>query len=261
MSSPNPENSRSSVDVEHLNKLEAIVRRGLDTHHEVGNALAEISDQRLYRTSHRTFEAYLRDRWGMSRSCGDQLIQAAEAAARPSAGVDSSAPAPATPSPARAPAPARRDGTDGLALVWEQARREFGADDVTAVDIRLTVHKRQQPPQLTPGAWPNVERPAELEAGALLRRLRWLMTESSGTIAHIAHQLETCAVELDDDACDQLRDDVLVLDEDIATLKALLAPPVDWDAAHGRLIAGEVPPFEDDFDEDDEGHLPDLPPF
>ena len=44
MSSPNPENSRSSVDVEHLNKLEAIVRRGLDTDHEVGNALAEISD-------------------------------------------------------------------------------------------------------------------------------------------------------------------------------------------------------------------------
>jgi hypothetical protein len=91
-----------------------------------------------------------------------------------------------------------------------------------------------------------------LEDGELLRRLRRLMTESSGTIANIAHQLETRAAELDDDACDQLRDDVLVLEEDIATLKGQLVAPVDWDAEHERLIAGELPSFEDDFDEDDE---------
>ena len=79
------------------------------------------------------------------------------------------------------------------------------------------------------------------------------MTESSGTLAYIAHQLETRAGELDDDACEQLRDDVLTLEDDIATLKALLLTPVDWDAEHRRMIAGELPPFEDDFDEDDDG--------
>jgi hypothetical protein len=125
---------------------------------------------------------------------------------------------------------------------------------VTAVDIHLTVHQRQQPTRLKPDAWPTPQPRAELEAGDLLRRLRWLMTESSGTLANIAHQLETRAAELDDDACDQLREDVLILDEDIATLKALLIAPVDWDVEHERLIAGELPPFEDDFDEDDDNH-------
>jgi hypothetical protein len=229
MSSSNPENSRSSAEVEHLNKLETIVQRGLDAHLEAGHALAEISDTWLYRATHPTFEAYLRERWAMSRSRGGQLIQAAETAA-----------------------PVRRDGTDGLAIVWEQARQEFGSDDVSAIDIHVTVHKRDQPTQLTPDPSPGAQPPAEVEAGDLLRRLRWLMTESSGTMANIAHQLETRAAELDEDTCDQLRDDVLVLEEDITTLKALLAAPVDWDAEHGRLIAGEVPPFEDDSEDDDE---------
>jgi hypothetical protein len=248
---PNPDNSRPRAELEHLNKLEAIVRRGLETDLEVGNALAEISDTWLYRATHPTFEAYLRDRWGMTPARGAQLIEAAEAAGPPSAGVDIAAPV--TRSDASPLTPARRDASDGVAGVWEQARRELGGDDVTAVEIHLKVHKRQAPPQLRADLWPNSVRAAgELEAGELLRRLRGLMTESSGTIANIAHQLETRAPELDDDAWDQLRDDVLVLDEDIATLKALLAEPVDWDAEYGRLIAGEIPPYEDDSSEPDE---------
>jgi hypothetical protein len=249
MSSPDFDNRRSSAEVEHLSKLEAIVRRGLDNDLEVGNALAEIRDTWLYRATHETFEAYLRDRWRMTGPRGYQLIQAAESAIAASAGVDD--PAPAVRSQGRTPA-VRRDGADGLGIVWEQARQEFGDDDVTAVDIHLTVHRRQQPPPPTPYGWPTPPDPAKLEAGALLRRLRWLMAESSGTIAYIAHQLESRAAELDDDACDQLRDDALLLEEDIESVKALLLDPVDWDAEHGRLIAGDVAPFEDDTDEDDD---------
>jgi hypothetical protein len=250
MSSSNSENSRSSAEVEHLDKLEAIVRRGLDADLEVGNALAEINDTWLYRATHETFEAYVRDRWGMSPTPAEELMHAAEAAAPPSAGVHS--PAPAMRSAAGPLAPVRRDGTDGLAKVWEKARQEFGGDDVTAVEIHLTVHRRQQPAPLTPNPSPSLQVTDESNAGEPLRRLRWLMAEASGTIANIAHQLETHASKLDDYARDQLLDDVLVLDEDLAVLKALLPAPVDWDAAHGRLIAGEVPPFEDDSDEDDE---------
>jgi hypothetical protein len=249
MSTPNSDNSRSRAEVEHLNRLEAIVQRGLDTDLEVGNALAEINDTWLYRADHPTFEVYLRDRWGISPTRGDQLIQAAEAACQPSAGIDT--PAPVTGSEPRPLAPVRPDGSDGLASVWEQVRREFGGDDVTAVDIYMTIHKRKRPPLLQPDP-PNPQQSAESEAGELLRRLRRLMTESSGTVANIAHQLETRAAELDDDACDKLRDDVLVLEEDIAMLKGLLVARVDWDAAHERLIAGEVPPFEDDTDHDDD---------
>ncbi|HEY1715990.1 MAG TPA: hypothetical protein VGG07_24040 [Solirubrobacteraceae bacterium] len=250
MSSSNSENSRSSAEVEHLNMLEAIVRRGLDADLEVGNALAEINDTWLYRATHETFEAYVRDRWGISRTLAQELIQAAEAAAQPPAGVDG--PAPTMTSHAGPLAPVRRDGTDRLAKVWEKARQAFGSEDVTAVEIHLTVHKRQQPPPLTPSPWPSLQAPNESRADEPLRRLRWLMAEASGTIANIAHQLETHASKLDEYASEQLLDDVLVLDEDLAVLKTLLPVPVDWDAAHGRLIAGELAPFEDESDEEDE---------
>ena len=77
----------------------------------------------------------------------------------------------------------------------------------------------------------------------------WLLTHSNGTIADVAHHLETRAADLDDDARQQLHEDVLALDEELATVKALLAP-VDWDAEHARLLAGEIPPFEDDADDE-----------
>jgi hypothetical protein len=47
-----------------------IQRNGL----EIGLALLEIRDLRLYRATHGTFEAYLKERWGYSRSHGYRLI-------------------------------------------------------------------------------------------------------------------------------------------------------------------------------------------
>lgn len=64
-----------------LAELEAVVERGMDTFIEVGIALAEIRDARLYREQFVTFEAYCRERWGFSRSRGYRLIRAAELAA------------------------------------------------------------------------------------------------------------------------------------------------------------------------------------
>ncbi len=184
MRSPSPDNTLSSAEVERLNRLEAIVQRALDADVEVGNAFADIEDAWLYRGTHQTFDAYLRDRWGISRSRGHQLVEAAEKADRPFPDVDEPAP-----------------GT-------------------------------------------------ELEASKLLPWLRLLLRESSGAIADVVHQVETRAVDLDDEAREQLRDDMLVLDEEYATLKALLVAPVDWDAEHERLLAGEIPPFDDDGDDE-----------
>jgi hypothetical protein len=53
-----------------LAELEAVVERGLTTFIEVGEALREIRDARLYKASHGTFEAYLRERWAISRGHG-----------------------------------------------------------------------------------------------------------------------------------------------------------------------------------------------
>ena len=43
----------------------------------MGTAIAEIRDNKLYRATHNTLEAYLLDRWEISRSRGYQLIDAA----------------------------------------------------------------------------------------------------------------------------------------------------------------------------------------
>lgn len=247
MSSCNPNNILTSAEVEHLNKLEAIVQRGLDTDLELGNALAEISDASLYRDTHQTFEAYLRDRWGIRRSRDYQLSQTAEVADPPSS--DPELPAPGTEPEPRAVAPVRGGGPDSLTNVWEQARHVFDDDGVTPVDIRANVYRRDQPAERKPEPRPNPGRLGDSEAAALLARLGWLLTQSSGTIADVAHHLETRAADLDDDAREQLRDDVLALHEELATLKALLEP-VDWDAQHERLLAGEIPPFQDDPDDD-----------
>jgi hypothetical protein len=62
--------------LERLAELELIVERGRDTFLEVGRALLEIRDARLYRESHPTFEAYCRDRWGFTASRARQMIAA-----------------------------------------------------------------------------------------------------------------------------------------------------------------------------------------
>jgi hypothetical protein len=61
-----------------LAELEAVVDRGLQTFYEVGNALLEIRERKLYRETNSTFQAYCQERFGFSDSRGRQLIAAAK---------------------------------------------------------------------------------------------------------------------------------------------------------------------------------------
>ena len=61
-----------------LIRLESIVEKGLNTFVEVGEALSEIRDKKLYRIEHPTFDAYLDKKWNLSRSRACRIIQAAE---------------------------------------------------------------------------------------------------------------------------------------------------------------------------------------
>jgi hypothetical protein len=70
----------ATTETSRLAELEAIVDRGLTTFVEVGRALTEIRDARLYRTTHTTFETYCKARWNFSASRGRQLIAAAAGA-------------------------------------------------------------------------------------------------------------------------------------------------------------------------------------
>lgn len=61
-----------------LIKLEKVILKGARSFVAVGNALATIRDERLYRDEHDTFESYCLAVWGWSRQRGYQMIQAAE---------------------------------------------------------------------------------------------------------------------------------------------------------------------------------------
>lgn len=63
-----------------LDQLEVIIERGQQTFIEVGRALMEIRDRRLYRETHATFEAYCGERWGWTRQHAYRHIDAAQVA-------------------------------------------------------------------------------------------------------------------------------------------------------------------------------------
>lgn len=57
---------------------EARIERGLKVFYEVGAALLDIRDKRLYRETHKTFEDYCQQRWGMTPQHAGRLITAAD---------------------------------------------------------------------------------------------------------------------------------------------------------------------------------------
>jgi hypothetical protein len=59
-----------------LSELESIVERGLASFIEVGNALIEIRDAKMYGSEYATFEHYCNERFGISNSRAYQLIEA-----------------------------------------------------------------------------------------------------------------------------------------------------------------------------------------
>ncbi len=59
-------------------KLEAEVDAGLSTFIKVGQALEVIRADRLFKSTHGSFETYCRDRWGMSKTHANRLIASFE---------------------------------------------------------------------------------------------------------------------------------------------------------------------------------------
>lgn len=116
--------SEAALAVSTLADHEAVIERGLATFVEVGEALAAIRDQRLYRDTHGTFEDYCRDRWGFNRKRAAQMIEAAEVV---STMVDTDLPAPQNERQARA-----------LAAVPEPDRAEVWRETLDHTDGKPT---------------------------------------------------------------------------------------------------------------------------
>src|SRR5512137_2458791 len=73
----NHEMVTSLRDSQRLGELEKVIAKGQKTFVEVGLALAEIRDVRLYKREYSGFEEYCRKKWGWTRQHAYRLIEAA----------------------------------------------------------------------------------------------------------------------------------------------------------------------------------------
>ncbi|MEA5259184.1 hypothetical protein VB264_15415 [Arcicella aquatica] len=67
----------NTIELDRLSSCEAVIEKGLNTFVEVGNALFEIRNNKLYRDKFTTFESYCRDRWNLKRQRAYELMDAA----------------------------------------------------------------------------------------------------------------------------------------------------------------------------------------
>lgn len=66
--------SETQATPDRLDDLEQIITNGKAAFLEVGEALGEIRDNKLYKAKYSSFEAYLEERWQISRAQGYRLI-------------------------------------------------------------------------------------------------------------------------------------------------------------------------------------------
>lgn len=119
------------TDREQLARCEEVINSGLKTFLDVGEALAVIRDDRLYRSEFQTFGQYCRARWGFNDRRASQLISAADVV---STIVETGLPAPANEGQARALA---RVPESDRAAVW-QATVERTEGHPTAAAVHET---------------------------------------------------------------------------------------------------------------------------
>jgi hypothetical protein len=70
--------SLTTIEQNNLVELEETIEKNLKSFYEVGFALMQIRDNKLYRENYITFEHYCKEKWHMSRPRAYQLIAAAE---------------------------------------------------------------------------------------------------------------------------------------------------------------------------------------
>jgi hypothetical protein len=128
------------LDEERFAELERVIERGIGTFVDVGRALLEIQQRRLYRSAgHRTFADYVVRRWDLSSTHAYRQIEAAKVVAilSPIGGM----PLPANEAQARELAPLV-DDPEAVRAVWAETVRH-GEGRVTARAIRARVTARR----------------------------------------------------------------------------------------------------------------------
>lgn len=136
-----------------LPQLEDRIERGLDTFVDVGLALMEVRDRRLYREAgYSTFEKYCVGRWNFKRHRAYQLIEAAQTVqvlqAWTREDVDNCQQNPTNEAQVRELTSLVKSDPDVAREVWQEVNEENG-DKVTASKVREAVQRRK-PVQASP---------------------------------------------------------------------------------------------------------------
>lgn len=78
MSKAEVSNVLSVIERRNLKDLENVIESGVESFLATGSALKKIREQRLYREKFKSFDAYVRDKWGFERNYANKLIGACE---------------------------------------------------------------------------------------------------------------------------------------------------------------------------------------
>lgn len=141
-----------------LSQYEAVIERGQQTFLEVGAALAQIREQKLYRAGFKTFEDYCQARWDWTKRRANQLIGAAEVVAD----LGTVVPKTAMPVSERQVRPLSRLPPTERGEAWKEACEESGGQPtaeqvVEAVERRLAKAGPPEKPDRHPPGQPERE--------------------------------------------------------------------------------------------------------
>lgn len=120
----------TSAEQTRLGELETRIEAGLKTFVEVGAALLEIRDNRLYRDTFATFEAYCAERWQFERRHAYRLMDAAKVVENVSNWTQTP---PANEAQAR---PLTELEPEAQRVVWEIVQQTAPAGKVTAAHVK-----------------------------------------------------------------------------------------------------------------------------
>lgn len=123
-----------------LRELEGVIDRGQKTFLEVGQALLSIRDERLYRETHTTFEAYINERWPeIGRRRAYQLLD--------SVGIAKTVTAPGLPAPEneRQVRPLAGLPADQQQAAWKEAAAAAKGEAPTGKQVEAAVAKQKAP--------------------------------------------------------------------------------------------------------------------
>ena len=143
-------NELTNTDTTRLRECEDKIDRSLRSFVDIGDALLEIRESRLYRDEHTTFERYCQERWNITKSRANQLISASRLVQN----LESSDSAGVLPSSESVARELQRVEGTRVGDVWNRVveTAPVGSNNEAVVTAR---HVRETIEQLTTGTTPR----------------------------------------------------------------------------------------------------------